>query len=155
MQRILILFAAIILNFTSAIGQTADLQNKSKTELIDFIKEAVENYGNFMGINYKVSYSLDEPNHLRIGETIEGDTKWYKIDLSQASFGSSVSILSSNKDNFVLTFKKDITIKEKNNKNATLDVMFFKKKDKHETDYSQLTQDLSMAFTFLINKCKP
>jgi hypothetical protein len=155
MQRFLILFAAIILSFASAIGQTVDLQNKSKTELIDFIKEAVENYGNFMGISYKVSYSPDEPNQIKIGETIEGDTKWYKIDLSQASFGTSVSILASGKENFILTFKKDITIKEKNNKNANLDVMFFRKKDKRETDYGDLIQNLTMALTSLINKCRP
>lgn len=154
MKRILFLFASIMLSFIAGFSQSTDLQSKSKTELIDFIKEAVENHGNFIGISYKVSFNAEEPNHLRIGETNEGDTKWYKINLSQANFGSSVSIISTNNDNFILTFKKEISIKEKNNKNVTLDVMFFRKKDKREADYSQLTQDLSMAFTFLINKCR-
>jgi hypothetical protein len=154
MKSLYILFVSIILSYSVAIGQQTDLQSKSKTELIDFIKESVENYGNFMGIKYKVAYSAEEPNHLRIGEINEGDIKWYKIDLSQANFGSSVSVISTNKDNFILTFAKDISIKEKNNKNATLDVMFYRKKDNRETDHSQLTQDLSLALTLVINKCR-
>jgi hypothetical protein len=155
MQRILILFTAIVLSFSISTAQTTDFQNKSKDELLQFIKESIETYGHFMGIKYRVSYNAEEPNHLKVGEAIEGDTKWYKVDISKASFGTSISILASGKENFALTFKKEITIKEKNNKNATLDVMFFRNKDKRETDYGDLIQNLTQAFTSLINKCRP
>jgi hypothetical protein len=155
MQRIITLMAALLFICTTATAQTTDIQSKSKDQLIDYIKEIIETYGHFMGIQYRVSYSADEPNQIKVGEEIDGDTKWFKIDLSKASFGTSVSILASGKENFILTFKKEITLKEKNNKNANLDVMFFRKKDKRETDYGELIQNLTIAFTSLINKCRP
>ena len=154
MQRLLVMLAVFIFSFHAGSAQTIDFQNKSKEELLQFIKESIETYGNLMGIGYRVSYTADEPNHIRIGENTDGDVKWYKVDLSLARMGSSVSILASGKENFILTFKKEISIKEKNNKNATLDVFFYRKKDKRETDYGVLIENLTTAFTLLIPKCK-
>ncbi len=154
MQKTILLIAAFMFSLQAATAQSTDFQNKSKEELLQFVKESIETYGNIMGIGYRVSYSVDEPNHIRIGESVDADVKWYKIDLSQARMGSSVSILASGKENFFITFKKEITIKEKNNKNGNLDVAFFRKKEKRETDYGQLIEDLTNAFTFLIHKCK-
>ena len=153
MQHILLTITMLLLSMASASAQS-NIQSKSKEELIDYIKENIETLGNFMGTNYRVAYDAAEPNHLRIGENTDGDIKWFKIDLSKASFGTSVSILATGKENFFLSFRKDITIKEKNNKNAGLDVAFFKRKDKREADYGDLIESLTMAFTSLINKCR-
>ncbi|WP_416439369.1 hypothetical protein [Phnomibacter sp. MR] len=154
MQKIILLVATFVFSFQAVTGQADGFQNKSKTELLQFIKDSIETYGNFMGIDYLVSYADHEPNHLRIGEISSGDTVWYKVDLSLAKMGASVSILPTGKENFIITFKKEITTKEKNNKNATLDVFFFRKKDKRETDYAQLIENFTYAFTFLIPQCK-
>jgi hypothetical protein len=153
MQHILLTITMLLLGMASTSAQS-NIQNKSREELIDFIKESIETYGNFMGIDYRVSYDAAEPNRLRIGEKADGDIKWFKIDLSKASFGTSVSITATGKDNFFLSFRKDITIKEKNNKNAGLDVAFFRRKDKREADYGVLIENLTLAFTSLISKCR-
>lgn len=153
MQHILLTITMLLLGMASTSAQS-DIQNKSKEELIDYIKESIETYGNFMGTDYRVSYDAAEPNQLRIGEKADVDFKWYKIDLSKASFGTSISILATGKENFFLSFRKDITIKEKNNKNAGLDVAFFRRKDKREADYGALIENLTLAFTSLISKCR-
>lgn len=159
MQRLLILIAVFLLQVSLASAQTAtDLpfEKKSKEELIQFIKEAFETYGNFMNgsMTYRLVYRPEEPNHISIAENISGDFTWYKVDLSKADFGSTVKLQAGGKDNFVISFKNDITIKEKNSKGARLDVMFYRKKDRRETDYEQLHKDLSVALTLLIEKCK-
>lgn len=154
MQHILLSVTMLLLSAVTTFAQS-NIQSKSKEELIDYIKESIETHGNFMGIDYRVSYDAAEPNQLRIGEKADGDIKWFKIDLSKASFGTSVSIIATGKENFFLSFRKDITIKEKNNKNAGLDVAFFKRKDKRETDYGNLIENLTLAFTSLISKCRP
>lgn len=154
MQKIILLVATFVFSFQAVTGQADDFQNKSKNELLQFIKDSIETYGNFMGIDYLVSYDDNEPNHLRISEIASGDTVWYKIDLSLAKMGASVSIMPTGKENFIITFKKEITIKEKNNRNATLDVFFYRKKDKRATDYAQLIEYFTYAFTFLIPQCK-
>lgn len=154
MQHILLSVTMLLLSAVTTFAQS-NIQNKSKEELIDYIKEKIETHGNFMGIDYRVSYDAAESNQLRIGEKADGDIKWFKIDLSKASFGTSVSIIATGKENFFLSFRKDITIKEKNNKNTGLDVAFFKRKDKRETDYGDLIENLTLAFTSLISKCRP
>ncbi|MBX9783855.1 MAG: hypothetical protein K2X48_11255 [Chitinophagaceae bacterium] len=157
MQRFLFIAAALVLHI-SAFSQTSDLplEKKSKEELIQFIKENIETYGNFMNgsVNYRMVYKPEEPNHISIAENMSGDFTWYKIDLAKADFGSTVKIQAGGKDNFFISFLKDISIKENKNKNARPDVAFHRKKDRRETDYEQLHQDLSIAFTLLIEKCK-
>lgn len=153
MQHFVLTIAMLFLSMVTASSQST-IQNKSKEELIDYIKENIETYGNFMGIDYRVSYDAAKPNQLRIGEKADADIKWFKIDLSKASFGTSVSIVATGKENFFLSFRKDITIKEKNNKNAGLDVAFFRRKDKREADYGDLIENLTLAFTSLISKCR-
>lgn len=154
MQRILLLLGVWVLSVTHASAQEIDFQGKSKAEIIAFIKESIETHANIVGIDYKVSYNPDEPGFLRIGEEGNSDFNWYKVDLTLAEYGKTIEMNSTGKDNFVFTFKKDITIKEKNGKKGGIDVFFFRKKDKRETDYSVLMKNLENAFKALLEKSR-
>lgn len=154
MQRILLLLGVWVVSVTHAHAQEIDFQGKSKADIIAFIKESIETHANIVGVDYKVAYNPDEPGFLRIGEEGNSDFNWYKIDLTIAEFGKTIELHSTANDNFAFTFKRDITIKEKNGKKGSLDVFFFRKKDKRETDYTVLMKNLENAFKALIEKSR-
>lgn len=149
------LLVCFVLFTTFGYSQNDSWADKSLDELLLIFKEKVETHGNMLngGVKYEVSSSFGPNGEIQIAENISG-LDWFDINLNKATFGTNVNISATGKDNFFLRFDNSITIRRKNNKAKNLDVAFFKKKDKRDTDFSVLISDLTQLLTIMISKSK-
>jgi hypothetical protein len=142
--------------FTTLINaQNNAWAEKSLDELLIIFKEKVETYGNMMNgsISYQVSPEFNSNGYIQICENVSGSNPdWYDINLAKASFGTSVQVLVTGKENFLLSFDKSITTRRKNDKAKTFDVAFFKKKDKRDIDHKELIKDINELMILMISK---
>jgi hypothetical protein len=154
MNRLLLLITLVMFTTLSK-AQNNAWAEKSLNELLMIFKEKVETYGNMLNgdISYLVSSEFTSNGYIQICENISGSKPdWYDINIAKANFGTSVQVLSTGKDNFMLSFDKSITTRRQNDKAKNLDVAFYRKKDKRDIDHKVLISDMNQLMMLMISK---